>query len=193
MKTFLLTFALFGLCSTWPLRWGQCAEPTLSTTFPGSSFPLNTFLARRTKRVPWDKKQCVKLKINAKVTGNLKQAIFISQVDQSNGKLTSTGGDLVFEDPALGKGKLSGSKWIPSGDFRVVMPLATPPSLVVYSCVPYLFFFKKEYMWIFVNALADIPTQANNILNDAISKVTTLSQDLFEEVDHTPAKCSYST
>ena len=192
MKTFVLAFALFGLCSTSPIRWGQCSEPTLPP-FTFGSFLGAGFVARRTKRVPWDKKQCIKVEVKATTPAStIRRDLKVSQKDLNTGKLTGTGGQLVFDDPTKGQGKVTGSAWIPSGDFRVIQFGPSPVGhSIIYSCVPYLFFFKKEYMWIIVGNQADAGTAANPLLVTALSVIKTFTADDFVTIDQNASLCTY--
>ena len=188
MKVFLLALALFGLCST-QLRWGRCADPALQSGFSASTFNGVGYLARRTKKVPWDKKQCVRIKIGAKVGSNPAQSLFLSQYDLSTLKLSSTGGTLSFDDPAVGKGKVD-SAWIPSGDLRVIKTGSSPNHAVFYSCVPFLFC-KREYLWVFVQNAADAGAAADPITASALLKVSTISADYLDTINQS-ASCVYA-
>ena len=178
MKMIALVAVFLGLCTMVPIRWGKCATPTLQSPFSASTYTGVGYVARRVKNVPWDTKDCGQIKVSAP-DGNGKQTFFVGQYDIAKSKSSSTSGTLSFTTSTSAIGTLSGSSFLPSGDFRVVTNTASPPSSVLYSCVPYLFFFKKEFMWIFVQNKADAGANANPLLSAALLKVNTFSSGDF--------------
>ena len=188
MKVVLLALGLFGLCSA-QLRFGRCANPGLEDSFAPASFEGKGFLAKRTKKVPWDKNQCVKIQVDNIPGTTLDKTLFVSQYDLEADITSTTRGTLKFDDSSTLKGKVD-STWIPSKDFRIISAKSTPVNhSVFYSCVPFLFFWKREYLWVFVQNKSNVDN-IDGILSSVFAKIPTISGNDLESVSQ-DANCKY--
>ena len=141
--------------------------------FSQAAFNGVGYVARRSKNVPWDTKDCSQIKIQAPVNGQ--HAVLVSQFDIVKSQISSTSGFLTFSSPTSSHGKLTGTAWIPSGDFRVFRTSTSPRAAAIYSCVPFLGIFKKEYLWIWVDNKSDV-SNAEYVLVNSLTEINTFTR-----------------
>ena len=188
MKTLILLTLIFGLCSSQSFKFGRCLVLNDIFGFTQSQLSDTWYIMRRTKNVPWDKKDCGQVKVSSIQNG--RYPVRISQFDILKQQATSTSGFFYFKNPTASSGTIEQSKWIPGTGkvniFRQYSQGTANMMIVLYSCMTFGPL-KKEYMWV----LSKSNTQNTDFaVVNSLTEISSLKPTDIEKPLHTTT-CQY--